>query len=180
MSIKPGDRVIEFKLPSLDGGEFDLGSYRGHPFMISFFRFASCPFCNLRIKELIQLQVELEGRFKHVAVFESPLSTMQKHSKRLTAPFPVLADPKRVVYKKYGVRRSVLGMVKGMTLHSPTLIKGMLKGYLPTEISKRYLTMPANFLVDSGGVIKSTYYGNHEGDHLPLEEVNAFFLEHQK
>jgi peroxiredoxin len=179
ISLGPGDKVIEFKLPSLNGGEFDLNSYIGAPFMISFFRFASCPFCNLRMRDLVRLNDELKDTFQHIAIFESPLKTMQKHAKRLSSPFPVLSDPQRVVYKKYGVQRSVLGMIKGMTVHSPTILKGMLKGFVPTEVSRRYLTMPANFLIDETGIIRAAYYGQHEGDHMPLDEVKTFFLKYR-
>lgn len=54
MKKKPGDRVVPFRLPALDGGTFDLNSLKGRPFMLSCFRFASCPFCNLRMHRLVQ------------------------------------------------------------------------------------------------------------------------------
>lgn len=175
ITIRVGDPVIDIKLPTLDGGMFDLRSMSDVPFMITFFRFASCPFCNLRIKDLIKLHDEMKGEFNHIAIFESPLKTMQSHKMRLVAPFPVLSDPERVYYKKYGVRRSVGGMIKGMTLRSPRLFKGMLMGNLPTEISSSYLTMPANFLIDENGIIQFVHYGRDEGDHMPIHKVKDFF-----
>lgn len=37
-------------------------------------------------------------------------------------------------------------------------------------------TMPADFLVDENGVIRTAYYGKDEGDHLPFEQARAFSL----
>jgi hypothetical protein len=58
----------------------------------------------------------------------------------------------------------------------PTLIRGMLKGYIPYPLKGSLLTMPADFLVDKDGIIQVTYYGKDEGDHLPFEQVKAFSL----
>ena len=37
--------------------------------------------------------------------------------------------------------------------------------------------MPADFLVNEHGVIQAAYYGQDEGDHLPLEKVKCFSLD---
>ena len=69
-----------------------------------------------------------------------------------------------------GIENSVLGMIKGWTLRLPTLIKGLVKGYIPLEISSQWIIMPASFLIDNKGVIIREYYGEDEGDHLPFDE----------
>ncbi|HFB65643.1 MAG TPA: redoxin domain-containing protein, partial [Aeromonadales bacterium] len=48
MRLKKGDSVTNIVLPAIDGTEFNLESLQGKRYMLSFFRFASCPFCNLR------------------------------------------------------------------------------------------------------------------------------------
>jgi hypothetical protein len=65
-------------------------------------------------------------------------------------------------------------MFKGMIFRMPTLLKGMLSGYIPREISSRMLIMPLSLLVDDKGVIQSIYQGQDEGDHMPMEQVVAF------
>lgn len=52
MRRQPGENVGRLSLPDLDGVTFDLGRLRGKRFMLSFSRFAACPFCNLRVHEL--------------------------------------------------------------------------------------------------------------------------------
>ncbi|MCM2306730.1 MAG: redoxin domain-containing protein [Sulfuritalea sp.] len=159
----------------LDGSQFELSSLKGRPYMLSFFRFASCPFCNLRMHQLVQRQAELNPRFAIVAVFDSSLDNLREHAERHRSPFPVLADSSGNAYGLYGIEHSVLGMLKGMFLRMPTMLHAMFaKGYIPTRIKGSMTTMPADFLVDASGIIRHAYYGKDEGDHLPFEEVKRF------
>ena len=68
-------------------------------------------------------------------------------------------------------------MLKGMVFRMPTAMKAMLRGYLPHEVSSRFLIMPLSLLVDKQGVIQAIYHGNDEGDHMPLEQVVKFSKE---
>lgn len=63
-----------------------------------------------------------------------------------------------------------------MVFRLPTLLHGMFKGYIPLVIKGRLTTMPADFLIDRNGVIKTAYYGKDEGDHLSFDLVKAFSL----
>ena len=53
MKLKKGDSISELTLPSVDGSTFNLESIQGKKAMISFYRYSSCPFCHLRINEII-------------------------------------------------------------------------------------------------------------------------------
>lgn len=170
------DKVIPITLPSIDGSIFSLDAMRGKAYMLSFFRFASCPFCNLRVHELTSHFDELGGDFGVVAIFDSPLDNLRWHAEGHHAPFPILADEGNQYYRAYGIEHSVAGVVKGMMMRMPTLIKGMVKGYVPTTIKGSMTTMPADFLVDEQGGIQVAHYGRDEGDHLPFTQVKAFAL----
>ena len=63
-----------------------------------------------------------------------------------------------------------------MISRMPTLLTGMLKGYIPFPIKGSMTTMPADFLIDREGIIQVAYYGEDGGDHLSFEEVKAFSL----
>ncbi len=169
-----GEKATRVILPSIDGSIFDTKSLAGRRFMLSFFRFASCPFCNLRVHQLVQRFAELGPGFGIVAVFDSPLDNLQRHTKGHNAPFPILADETGKFYGLYGVEHSALGVLKGMFLRAPTLVKAMAKGYVPTSLKGSMTTMPADFLIDEQGVIRVAHYGKDEGDHLPFEEVRRF------
>ncbi|WP_372630872.1 redoxin domain-containing protein [Cohnella sp.] len=54
MKLKQGQKAPLFSTPDALGYTIDLNAYQGHKVMISFYRFASCPFCNLRIQHLLK------------------------------------------------------------------------------------------------------------------------------
>ena len=174
MRLKAGIQARSLKLPAIDGSIFDSEGIKGKPFMLSFFRFASCPFCNLRIHELVRRFDEFGSNFTIVAVFDSPLDNLRHHAERHNAPFPIVADEDNTYYREYGIEHSISGVLKGMLLRIPTLLKGMCKGYIPTRVKGSMTTMPSDFLIDREGVIQVAYYGMDEGDHLPFDTVKRF------
>lgn len=175
--MKVGELVPQIILPAIDGSEFDSGSLKGKKYLLTFFRFATCPFCNMRIAQLVKARQELEEDFEIIAIFESELEHLKKHANRHLMKFPILADYERKYYESFGVKKSVIGMLKGMLFRMPTAIKALSQGYLPREVSSRYFIMPLSLLVDKQGVIQTIYHGKDEGDHIPLEEVMAFAKE---
>ncbi len=174
MRLTSGDRVRHIRLPAIDGLIFDTESLLGKPFMLSFLRFASCPFCNLRIRELVTRYDELGCDFSIVAVFDSPLDNLMRHVQRHRAPFSILADADNAYYRAYGIEHSIVGTLKGIFLRMPTMLNGMLAGYLPTTLKGSLTTMPADFLIDREGVIQVTHYGTDDGDHLPFHTMKEF------
>ena len=172
-----GEPCIPVSLPAIDGKDFDSTHLQGRPFMLSFFRFATCPFCNLRLNMLVRRFGELPPPFTIVAIFDAPLAHLQRHAKKHRAPFPILADKDNIYYRAYGIEHSLGGMLKGMITRMPTLIKGLASGYIPMPLRGSLLTMPADFLIDAEGIIQTAYYGRDEGDHLPFEDIRRFAAE---
>ena len=60
MKLKPGDKIENLSLPTIDGGTFNINELNGKKALISFYRFASCPFCNLRINTIIRNYKKLD------------------------------------------------------------------------------------------------------------------------
>lgn len=173
----PGERVGNIRLPAMDGTAFDSDNFKDRRFMLSFFRFAACPFCNLRVHELVKRFDEIGSRFSIIAIFDSSPENLRRYAERHAAPFPILADEQNVYYRAFGIERSVVGVLRGMVMRLPAVLNAMfVKGYLPTAIKGHLTTMPADFLVDESGVIRTAYYGRDEGDHLPFDRVRAFAL----
>ncbi len=174
MRLTTNSKIKNIRLPAIDGSIFDSDSVKGKPIMISFFRFASCPFCNLRVNELVRRFDEFGDDFTIIAIFDSPMDNLARHTEGHKAPFPILADESNKYYKKYGIEHSFIGMLKGMFFRMPTLLKGMFKGYVPLIIKGSMTTMPVDFLIDREGNIKTAHYGKDEGDHLSFDEIKAF------
>ena len=177
MKRKPNGLVTDISLPSIDDSTFNLDQLKGKRYMLSFFRFASCPFCNLRVNLLVNKFKEFGENFTIVAIFDSPFDNLQRYTKKHNAPFYILADESNKYYKEYGVERSFIGMLKGMFLRMPTLLNAMIKkGYFPLDFKGSWLTMPVDILIDENGVIHTAYYGKDEGVHLPFEKIKAFSI----
>ncbi len=175
MEIKQGDHVGSLILPEIKGGDYDLEAVLGKRFLLGFFRFASCPFCNMRLHQLVVRHTELPDNFEIVAIFDSPLHNLQRYSSGHNAPFPILADEKNIYYKKFGVRHSIWGMFVGMVKRFPTLLYAMFaKGYIPWTVKGSMTTMPLDLLIDENGIIQQVYSGKDEGDHMPFETILAF------
>ncbi len=159
----------------ITGIKFDLESLSGKPYMLTFYRFTSCPFCNLRVNNLVKRFNELDKDFTPVAIFKADLEELTRHTEKHLATFPVLADPHGRYYKKFGIEESVKGFFTGMIMRLPTLLKSIfIKGYLPNLFTGGLTIMPADFLVDREGIIQVAYYGNDEGDHLDFETIKKF------
>lgn len=174
MRLIPGEKAERIVLPAIDGSNFDTDSLKGTPFLLSFFRFAGCPFCNMRVHELVTRFGEFGNDFTVVAIFDSPTDDLVRHAAKHRAPFPILADETRRYYRDYGIEQSVRGVLRGIFLRMPTLMKAMLRGYVPTTIKGRITTMPADFLIDREGIVQLAHYGKDEGDHLTFEQVTEF------
>jgi len=174
MRYQPGDSITSFTLPAFDGGEFDVAQLNGRRYLLSFLRFATCPFCNMRVHQLVARFPELGDDFTVVAVFDSSLADLQRYGTDHQAPFPILADEGYVWHQAYGIEHSFAGMLKGMFGRLPTMLKGIGKGYVPWPIHGSMLVMPVDFLVDEAGIIQTAYYGKDEGDHIPFEEIKRF------
>jgi thioredoxin-dependent peroxiredoxin len=176
MRLSCGTKAKVIKLPSIDGTIFDTTSLKGKPYLLSFYRFASCPFCNLRVNELVRRYNEFGSDFTIVAVFDSPFDNLKKFTEGHHAPFPILADENNKYYEEYAIERSFAGMLKGMIFRLPTLLKGMFKGYLPYVFKGSLITMPADFLIDKEGIIQVAFYGKDEGDHLSFDTIKDFSM----
>ena len=73
MKLKKGDKIEDLTLPSIDGTTFNLDSIKGKKAMISFYRYSSCPFCHLRMNEIINKTNEFGNNFVPIAIFDLSL-----------------------------------------------------------------------------------------------------------
>jgi thioredoxin-dependent peroxiredoxin len=109
-----------------------------------------------------------------VAVFGSPKQEVIKASEIHKTTFHMVADKEKKMYKEYGVKSSFWGMMRGMTLRLPSVIKALALGYIPKNPNGQMMSMPADFLIDPSGKVILAYYGRDEGDHIPLKIIEEF------
>lgn len=153
------------------GNAIDLGNYSDFKVLLSFFRGATCPFCNLRLNQLIHAYPEFEKKgIEIIAIFAASGSEILAHGGDRVCPFPIVADPALEIYMKYAVEKSSLGMIR--TLIKPLkMIRVMFSGYFNLNSVSDRPIVPADFLIDRDQNIHTAYYGSDFGDHTPVKDI---------
>lgn len=174
MRVKEGDVAIDFKTRSVFNEAVSLSEYKGKMMLLSFYRYASCPLCNLRIHHLIDKYDSFHKKgLSMLAFFESPRESILKYVSRHDAPFPIIADPEMRIYNDYGVESSWSGFFKGM-LNFSSMMNALKKGYLPGKLEGNKALIPADFLIGPDQQVIRAYYGKDIGDHLPIKEIETW------
>ncbi len=169
-----------FKKQDLNGTDFDLSSPRNKLILLAFFRYASCPLCNLRVHELIQHHNTLKKDLEIIAVFQSPPDKIRQYVGKQKIPFKVLPDPERILYHLYGVESSWLGFAKAWTVKIMQVFSAVLKHqFLPGSFEGEIHRIPADFIIGTDNRIIEAYYGSHIGDHLPLTDIYQLIGKHE-
>jgi peroxiredoxin len=172
--MQPGQSAKNFTIEDIAGKTVSLTDYRDKHLMLSFYRYASCPLCNLRVQHLIKQYPSYSQKgLQMIAVFQSPQASIRKYVGKQDIPFPVIADPERILYQEYGVESSWIGFIKG-SLRLSALTSAATKGYLPGKMEGQKSIIPADFLICPDLTIQVAYYGKDIGDHLPIQKIDEW------
>src|SRR5689334_14927577 len=161
MRLEPGDAGVPFTAHAIDGTAVSLSQFAGRPVLLIFFRYASCPMCNLHLRDFARDYAGLRERgLAVVAFFHSPAQAIQAHAGRRRYPFSLLSDPDFRVYRLYGVETSwprlLLSIVKPAFYVS--LVRSLIYGFWGGA-TWQMAKMPADFLVGPDGRLVAAHYG---------------------
>lgn len=174
MRIRVAVPAPTFRVNDVHGRPLSLEDLRGRRVLLSFFRDAACPFCNLRVYELSNEYAALRERgMEVVVVFRSSPEAVRRFVARRPRPFRLVADPELAAFAGYGIERSAGGAIRAMVRRMPRLLRGLWLGRGRMPVAHPTL-MPADFLIDERGYVRHAFYGRDLGDHLPLEAVRHF------
>lgn len=168
-----------FDLTDVNDRPINLAAYKDRRVLIAFFRHAGCPFCNLRVHNLQKAHLELKAAgLDMIFFFESKKQVILRSTfHQGVSPIPIISDPNKDWYGAYGLEESgYKSALSHLTSFVTTAIKAKAKG-LPVHMMKdgeSISTMPAEFLVDQGLVIRKVHYSQHLNDRLEIEEIHAF------
>ena len=171
-----------FKLNDIFNRMIDLRDYHDKKLLIAFFRHAGCPFCNLRVHNLKKVQPELKALgLEMIFFFESKEQVLLRSIfHKEVSPIPLIADPAKEWYAKYGLEESAgKSTMSHITSFVQTAIKAKVVG-VPMHLmasGESFSTMPAEFLVEKGLVIKRLHYSDSLNDRLDIEEIRKFALQ---
>ena len=141
-------------------------------------RFAGCPICNLHLRSIVSRFDEIRSHgIREVVVFHSTAAELAKHEAEL--PFPLIADPERVLYRRLGVER------RPSSLLSPRALRAAIAGQAaalrdhstqrsvlgPVKPTGGLLGLPADFLIAPDGQITALKYGRHAYDQWTVDDL---------
>lgn len=141
MKLQKKDKAIVFNAEDISENMINLETYQGKKVYLTFYRGASCPFCNLHVHELIEkLETFSEKGLVIIGFFMSSKEEILKYVGKQKLPFPIIPDPEKIFYKQYGLEQSLAGKMKSM-LRFGAMRKIMAHGFMNTKALKAH-TIP--------------------------------------
>ena len=173
-----GDRFPALELMATSGQRVTIPDPAGDYVHLQLRRFAGCPICNLHLRTIVTRHDEIRSHgIREVVVFHSTAKELAKHEAEL--PFPLIADPKRELYQRFGVERGAGSLLSGRALRaamagevaafgSSTTKRGVLGPVKPT--GGRF-GLPADLLIAPDGRVAAVKYGQHAYDQWTVDEL---------
>ncbi len=149
-ALGAGDRAPGFTLPSATGSRVALDELlAGGPVVLTFYRGAWCPYCNLALRALQQHHEAIRARGAALVavspqVPDESLSLAEKHE----LSFEVLSDIGSVVAKQYGIAFDLSGELAALYGQIGFDLQRVNGGHART------LPLPATFVIEADGVIR--------------------------
>ena len=168
MKFKPSDIVPATTLESVSGGTIELPD-PSRLVHLQLRRFVDCPICNTHIAELRKRAREIGAAgIKEVIVFHSSAKAIRSYQKDL--PFALVGDPKKALYKKFGVKASL----RFLSLKAlGAAMRGVAHGHFGLRLSSGPMGLPGDFLIEPSGQIRAAKYGTHAYDQWSVDELLA-------
>ncbi|MEM9462801.1 MAG: redoxin domain-containing protein [Myxococcota bacterium] len=177
--LQVGDQAPDFTADTLDGNAVTLSDMRGQLVWLAFFRYAACPLCNFRVHQLLSVWAKTfsQRKFVMLGVFQSPGRKLEGLVKRHDPPFKIISDPNMELYARYYLEASLRG---ALSKDVRRVLAGASKASIPivTPWDGPPHRIPADFLLDSHGMIKQAFYGENIAQHIPFEDVTSFLDTH--
>lgn len=180
MRLRTDQFAPAFDTRDVYGQRVALTQFVGRKLLLSFYRAAVCPLCNLRMLYLMDRYEEYRRQgLSVVAFFESSPKVIHHYLDRHHAPFPVIADLDRQVYSLYGLESSWLGSFRALLFRQPTYLRAHRRhaggGYFSQLfMDGKFGRLPADFLIGPDLRIQVAYYGRDAGDFMRFATIHEF------
>lgn len=154
------------------GKPISLSDFHGKKIWLAFYRYASCPLCNLHINNIMKNYGKIENAgLIFLPVFQSSSQEVRKYAgqQAKNLPFQIICDPEEKLYELYNVGKSYLGFLSLNVVLK--IMKAMIKGHLPGKMEGEISRLPSEFIIDENFDIIYRYDGKNIGDHPSLELI---------
>jgi peroxiredoxin len=175
--IEEGTIVKEQHLESIQSAKVRIPDAHGLVHL-QFRRFAGCPVCDLHLHSITARIHELAAAsILEVVVFHSSRSELLKYCAAL--PFDVIADPEKRLYAQFGVESKIRALLspavwgpiaRGVLRSLGQALRGRMPLPSLNPDGGRF-GLPADFLIDSSGVVVACKYGSHAYDQWSIDEI---------
>ena len=173
--LKIGDPAPDISLPAIDGTTFEMSSMKGRRVIFTFFRFSSCPFCNIRINRIMKRWDEFPEDTVMVGVFDAEVSDLAKRMAKHNPKFTIVADESYQHFLAHGVEKSTTRVMLAPLRAPLTTLEAILRGYIPMTMSmSKMSTIPVDVLIDEEGKVVEAHYCRDTVDHLPIDRLISF------
>ncbi|MGE3194549.1 MAG: AhpC/TSA family protein [Microbacteriaceae bacterium] len=172
--LKPGDTFPRLEFAGAIGGVVAIPPERGY-IHVQLRRFAGCMVCNVHLRQVVRRLPDIRAAgVEEVVVFHSTQREVIRYESEL--PLVVVADPKKELYRRFGVERSTMALL-GAWRTLPRAVVGaamtaVRTGQLPPlSPTGGELGRPADFLIDKSGRVVAVKYGTHAGDQWSVDDL---------
>lgn len=176
MRLATGSTAPPLQSSDYLGTPVELAQLRGKAVLVSFYRYASCPICNLRVHELIVAHPTLRDLgLEMIAVFQSPAAVIADYVGTQHPPFSIVPDPELALYRRFRIESRLGAMLSWQVIRRA--FKAFASGFRPGRVDGPFGRVPADFLIDADGQIAIAHYGENIDDHLAIAAIEAWLRE---
>ena len=166
------EQAKDFKASNHRDESVVLADFKGKKIWLAFYRYASCPLCNLHINNILKRFSEVEeAGLIFLPIFQSSVAEVKKYVGKNDVPFQIICDPQEKIYKLYGVGKSYGGFASISVMSKG--LKAMMSGHMPGKIEGEFSRLPSEFVINENFEIIYRYDGKNIGDHPSLDEILA-------
>ncbi len=171
MRLKPGAKAPPVPLTDLEGKDIDVAGDR--PLWLGLLRYAACPFCSLRVHQLISRQTDIaKSGVDLVVVFPSPSSRIAKYVRRFNPSFRLVSDPAESLFRAFGAEASWMAELR-MLPRVPTVVTALTQfPNNPLAWDGTFNRLPSEYLIRDG-VVQEAFYGRGLDDGPDIDAVLA-------
>ena len=173
--LEVGDFAPAFSLPALNASTFSLGSLRGQHTLLSFHRHGGCPWCNLRVHQLIESFPRLQAvGVSVVSVFSGQMEGIANRVGQQRPPFTLLSDADDAVHTLYGTQFNPFWMLHPQIFAKYLEAKSKRMGISHGKIEGSVSRMPADFLIGPDLRIEAVQYASHAAEHMDIDQIERW------
>jgi peroxiredoxin Q/BCP len=180
MRLREGQPAPLFEGYDLYGRYVNLAHYAGRMVLVSFYRAAICPLCNVRLWHMANRYATYQQMGLEIIGFvESHADIAHQYLDRMPLPFPLIPDRYRAIYSLYGLESSLpktlLARVKRWRVYREAARLGIGGNDWEnlTQFDGQFSRMPGDFLLGPDLIIRRAHYGSDAGDFMLFSELES-------